>query len=187
MAVVLEQTEAPGGLDVSGRALAFDRRGTDRVRFDISTNPGEPLRPLAKVASGGEAARLMLALKSVLGRADPTPTLIFDEVDAGIGGRVGAVVGRKLWQLSRTHQVVCVTHLPQVAAYADRHIHVQKGADAGRTVTALAQLDAAGRAAELSQMLGTVSDVGHASAVELLEEAQAWKSAAPPTAQTAPA
>jgi DNA repair protein RecN (Recombination protein N) len=109
------------------------------------------------------------------GASSRSRTLIFDEVDAGIGGRVGAAVGRKLWQLARTHQVLCVTHLPQVAAYADEHVQVQKVADRGRTVTSLAQLDAAGRARELTHMLGTVSDAGHASAVELLDAAAEWK------------
>jgi DNA repair protein RecN (Recombination protein N) len=123
---------------------AFDNAGLDSVAFLVSANPGEPLRPLVKVASGGETSRLMLALKTVLGRADETPTLIFDEIDQGIGGRVGGTVGLKLWGLTARntaetghaeprHQVLCITHLPQLAAYGDRHYHVAKQAAAGRT------------------------------------------------------
>ena len=107
--------------------------GIDDVEFMLSANPGEPLRPLAKVASGGEAARIMLALKRVLTAADQTPILIFDEVDQGIGGRIGAVVGEKLWSLSREHQVLCVTHLPQLASYADEHFQAQKDMSASNT------------------------------------------------------
>ncbi|MBK9210919.1 MAG: hypothetical protein IPL71_22620 [Anaerolineales bacterium] len=95
-----------------GRRIAFDQNGFDRVEFLIAPNPGEGLKPLAKIASGGETSRLMLGLKNVLASADEVPSLIFDEIDQGIGGRVGMVVGHKLWNLSRTHQVFCVTHLP---------------------------------------------------------------------------
>ncbi len=127
---------------------AFDAHGLDSVAFLVSANPGEPLRPLAKVASGGETSRLMLALKTVLGRADETPTLIFDEIDQGIGGRVGGTVGLKLWGLTVhnggkaaetegevRHQVLCITHLPQLAAYGDVHYHVAKHIAGGRTTT----------------------------------------------------
>ena len=112
---------------VSGR-VAFDGKGIDRVEFLISTNPGEPLKPLARIASGGETARLMLALKSILAAADATPTLVFDEVDVGVGGRSGMVVGEKLWELSSegAHQVICITHLPQIAAFAETHYKITK-------------------------------------------------------------
>ena len=118
--------------------MAFDQTGIDHVEFLISANPGEPLKPMARVASGGETARLMLALKSTLAHADATPTLIFDEIDQGIGGRVGAIVGQKLWQLTGQmagsengsvpvqHQVLCITHLPQLAAFGDQHFTVSK-------------------------------------------------------------
>ncbi|MCY3867409.1 MAG: DNA repair protein RecN, partial [Chloroflexi bacterium] len=119
--VLLGQAEHPAGCIVGDRRYKFDGKGIDDVEFMLSANPGEPLRPLAKVASGGEAARIMLALKRVLTAADQTPILIFDEVDQGIGGRIGAVVGEKLWSLSLDHQVLCVTHLPQLASYADVH------------------------------------------------------------------
>ena len=94
----------------------FDVNGLERVEFLIAPNPGEGFKPLVKIASGGETSRLMLALKNVLARADQVPTLIFDEIDQGIGGRVGTVVGQKLWQLALLHQVMCITHLPQLAA-----------------------------------------------------------------------
>ena len=124
--VQLAQAEHPAGCVVGDRRYKFDGKGIDDVEFMLSANPGEPLRPLAKVASGGEAARIMLALKRVLTAADQTPILIFDEVDQGIGGRIGAVVGEKLWSLSQDHQVLCVTHLPQLAGYADVHFQAQK-------------------------------------------------------------
>ncbi len=163
------------GLDLKINRVAFDRTGVDRVRFDISLNPGEPPRPLAKIASGGETARLMLALKAVLGASDAVPTLIFDEIDAGIGGRLGATVGRKLWAAASTHQVLCVTHLPQVAAYADAHYHVRKNVEGDRTVTRVDCLAEAERPDELRQMLGTATDAGLLSARELLDGAAAWK------------
>ena len=114
-----------------GTRIAFDQNGFDRVEFLIAPNPGEGLKPLAKIASGGETSRLMLGLKNVLARADEVPSLIFDEIDQGIGGRVGMVVGHKLWNLSRTHQVFCVTHLPQLAVFGDQHYQVQKLVDNG--------------------------------------------------------
>ncbi len=96
------------------------------MEFLVAPNVGEGLKPLVKIASGGETARLMLALKTVLSRADQTPTLIFDEIDQGIGGRVGSTVGQKLWGLSQHHQVLCITHLPQLAGYGDAHFKVEK-------------------------------------------------------------
>ena len=119
--ILMQQAEHPAGCIIGDRRYKFDAKGMDDVEFMLSANPGEPPRPLAKIASGGEAARIMLALKRVLTAADQTPTLIFDEVDQGIGGRIGAVVGEKLWSLSNAHQVLCVTHLPQLASYADVH------------------------------------------------------------------
>ena len=108
------------------RCFAFNGTGIDSVEFLISLNLGEPPRPLARIASGGEASRLMLAIKTILSTADRIPILVFDEVDAGIGGRIGSVLGQKLWGLSRSHQVLCVTHLPQIACYADHHTKVVK-------------------------------------------------------------
>jgi len=170
---------------------AFNAHGLDRVAFQVSANPGEPLRLLARVASGGETSRLMLALKAVLGRADETPTLIFDEIDQGIGGRVGGTVGRKLWGLTgttaerpgqgaeaRPHQVLCITHLPQLAAYGDRHFHVAKQAAGQRTVTTVENLAGDERIAELARMIGTDSEIGRASVLEMMDEIERAKRAA---------
>lgn len=174
--VLIEQTDDPEGCYVGDRRLAFDETGIDRVEFMMSANPGEPLRPLAKVASGGEAARIMLALKRVLTAADQTPTLIFDEIDQGIGGRVGSVVGEKLWGLTGGHQVLVVTHLAQLAGYADRHYRVFKRVDGGRTHTEIIPLsEERQRVEELAAMLGTVNESGYQSARELLTEALTYK------------
>lgn len=174
--VDLSWTDDPAGVYVGERTLAYDQRGTDRIEFLIAPNPGEGLKPLVKVASGGETSRLMLALKTVLSTADETPTLIFDEIDQGIGGRVGGVVGRKLWGLTQAdglkHQVLCVTHLPQIAGYGDTHFHVEKGVSQKRTTTRVRVLDGAERVEEMAVMLGTPSDGTRRSAQEILEEAE---------------
>ncbi len=173
--VALEWRDAADGAYVEGRRVAFDLTGLDRVEFLVSPNVGEPLRPLVRIASGGETSRLMLALKTVLAQADRTPTLIFDEIDAGIGGRVGAVVGQKLWGLTvsdggkvRRHQVLCVTHLPQLACYGDLHLQVSKGVVADRTVTSVRALEGQEREQEIAAMLGAVTAKTRASAREML-------------------
>jgi DNA repair protein RecN (Recombination protein N) len=155
-----------------GSRVAFDQNGLDRVEFMIAPNPGEGLKPLARIASGGETSRLMLALKNVLARADEVPSLIFDEIDQGIGGRVGMVVGQKLWNLGRNHQVFCVTHLPQLAVFGEQHYQVQKLVDKGRTLTRVEILDGDPRLMELSQMLGEVGESTLRSAHELLQVAR---------------
>ncbi|HQX00656.1 MAG TPA: DNA repair protein RecN [Anaerolineales bacterium] len=155
-----------------GKRIAFDQNGFDRVEFLIAPNPGEGLKPLAKIASGGETSRLMLGLKNILAKADEVPSLIFDEIDQGIGGRVGMVVGHKLWNLSRTHQVFCVTHLPQLAVFGDQHYQVQKLVDNGRTLTKVDKLEGEPRLLELSQMLGEVGEGTLRSAHELLQIAR---------------
>ena len=157
------------------RYLSFDGTGIDSVEFLVSLNLGDPPRPLARVASGGEAARLMLAIKTILSAADRIPILVFDEVDAGVGGRIGGVLGQKLWGLSKAHQVVCVTHLPQIACYADLHARVIKLASDDRTVTAVETLTDEARVTELSQMLGSDSGVARSNALEMLEQAVMWK------------
>jgi DNA repair protein RecN (Recombination protein N) len=156
----------------NGTRVAFDQNGFDRVEFLIAPNPGEGLKPLVKIASGGETSRLMLGLKNVLARADEVPSLIFDEIDQGIGGRVGMVVGQKLWNLSRMHQVFCVTHLPQLAAFGDEHYQVQKLIQGNRTLTRVERLDGEPRLLELSQMLGAVGEGTIRSAHELLQVAR---------------
>jgi DNA repair protein RecN (Recombination protein N) len=155
-----------------GSRVAFDETGIDRVEFLIAPNLGEGLKPLVKIASGGETSRLMLALKKTLIEADSIPTLIFDEIDQGIGGRVGAVVGEKLWALGRQHQVLCVTHLPQLAAFGDQQLAVRKGVDGGRTTTRVEVLAGEARLAELAQMLGAVTPVNMDAARETLEMAR---------------
>lgn len=171
--------------------LSFDASGFDHVEFLIAPNPGEELKPMVKIASGGETARLMLALKTVLSRADKTPTLIFDEIDQGIGGRVGAIVGKKLWGLTEAqddnigHQVVCVTHLPQLAGYGDRHFRVEKhivskqnsGPDEQRTVTRVQLVDGDEQIVELAHMLGVESENTKESAREILTHVAKAKSA----------
>jgi len=157
-----------GVLLEDGRRVAFDSTGLEHVEFLVAPNPGEGLKPLVKIASGGETSRLMLAIKNVLAKADRVPTLIFDEIDQGIGGRVGSVVGRKLWELARQHQVLCVTHLPQLAAYGEQHLRVLKHISAGRTVTQVESLNGEARLIELAQMMGEVSEGTRRSAQELL-------------------
>ncbi len=151
-----------------GRSVAFDSMGLEHVEFLVAPNPGEGLKPLVKIASGGETSRLMLAIKNVLAQADKVPTLIFDEIDQGIGGRVGLVVGRKLWELGRRHQVLCVTHLPQLAAFGEQHLRVLKQVHDGRTETQVEALTGDARLCELAQMMGEVSEATRQSAKELL-------------------
>ncbi|MCK6538523.1 MAG: DNA repair protein RecN [Anaerolineales bacterium] len=160
----------PNGVPIeNGNRVAFDQNGFDKVEFFIAPNPGEGLKPLVKIASGGETSRLMLGLKNVLARADEVPSLIFDEIDQGIGGRVGMIVGQKLWNLSRTHQVFCVTHLPQLAVFGDEHYQVQKLVQGNRTLTRVERLDGEARLLELSQMLGEVGEGTLRSAHELMQ------------------
>jgi len=151
--------------------------GKDEVEFLISPNPGEPLKPLHKIASGGELSRTMLAIRVILAATDQTPTLIFDEVDAGIGGTTADMVGRKLTAASRQRQVLCVTHLPQIACYADHHVTVSKRIMRDRTQTAVQALSAPERAQELARMLGgpSRSSTPLQHATELLEAASRLK------------
>ncbi|MBE3559920.1 MAG: DNA repair protein RecN [Ktedonobacteraceae bacterium] len=155
---------------------ACDLTGVDRVQFLIAPNPGEPFKPLTKIASGGETSRLMLALKTILAGADATPTLIFDEIDAGISGRSGQVVGEKLWQLTGAHQVICVTHLPQIAAFADTHYNVSKQIVGERTMTIVTELRPEQRVREIAHIIGgNVSEVSMKTAEEMLARARLWK------------
>jgi DNA repair protein RecN (Recombination protein N) len=166
------QPDPRGGILASGEQVACYPNGLERIEFLIAPNPGEGFKPLAKIASGGETSRLMLALKNVLVQADHIPTLIFDEIDQGIGGRVGTVVGQKLWQLGRQHQVLCISHLPQLAAFGEQHFHVEKLVQDNRTQTRLKLLQGEDRLVELAQMLGGVSQGTLQSAGELLAKAQ---------------
>jgi DNA repair protein RecN (Recombination protein N) len=175
-AVDIEWYDDPDGVSVEdGRRVGFDASGIDRVEFLVAPNPGEGLKPIAKIASGGETSRLMLALREVLARADRKPTLIFDEIDQGIGGRVGAIVGRKLWGLTASHQVLCITHLPQLAGYGDAHFKVEKQVYGDRTRTRVYELERAERVEELSQMVGVQGEAMRESAASLLVTAESEK------------
>ncbi|MEE4195956.1 MAG: DNA repair protein RecN [Anaerolineae bacterium] len=162
------------GLQIaSGDRVAFTELGIDTVEFLIAPNQGEGFKPLVKIASGGETARLMLALKNVLISADTIPTLIFDEIDQGIGGRIGFIVGEKLWRLARGHQVLCVTHLPQLAAFGDLHYHVEKASTTDdRTITKVRRIKGDQRRAELSAMLGGIGEANMEAAKELQKAAK---------------
>jgi DNA repair protein RecN (Recombination protein N) len=180
--VAVEQDPSEDGLEVGGRRLAATEDGLDRVEFRLAAHPGAPVRPLGRAASGGELSRVMLALRVVLAAVDRTPTLVFDEVDAGVGGRTAAAVGRRLAELARRHQVLVVTHLPQIAAHADRHFTVEKRSDEGSTSTDVRLLDNAGRVGELSRMLSGMEGSGHAQAhaEELLAAASEAKNGRSP-------
>jgi DNA repair protein RecN (Recombination protein N) len=149
-------------MSIEGRDLGAT--GADQVRFDFAPNPGDPPRPLAKIASGGELSRVMLAVKQALARRDRVLTYVFDEVDAGIGGGTAETVGRKLKKIADDRQVIVITHLPQVAAFADAHLRVTKTAERGRTRVAIEALDEAERAGELARMLGGANPSAEAKA-----------------------
>jgi len=161
----VESDPGEGGLGPAGR---------DRVAYLLSANPGEALQSLARVASGGELSRVMLALKTVLAEADQVPVLIFDEVDAGIGGAVAATMGRRLRDLARFHQVFCITHLPQIASQAGAHYVVEKSVAKGRTVTRVRQLDSEERREEIARMLAgtTITRAARETAAEMIGEAE---------------
>ena len=177
-AVSVSQTVSPGGLTgENGEAFAFNIDGIDNVELMVSTNPGEPLKPLAKIASTGEISRFTLALKGALSEVDNIPVLVFDEIDIGVGGRSGDIIGRKLRHLAQTHQVICVTHLPQIAAYADSHYCVTKSSVGQRTTSTLTYLEGERRVVEIALML---AGPGHSATVlknaeELLKKADDWK------------
>lgn len=157
-------------VEVEGDHYAFDATGLDRLAFLIAPNPGEEPKPLTRIASGGETSRLMLALKTALSTADPVPILIFDEIDAGIGGRAGRVVGEKLWSLANDRQIFCVTHLPQIARYGEQHFRVSKKTAQGRTISVAQELSHAERVEELAIMLGgRATETTRQSAEELLK------------------
>ena len=165
---------AHGGME---RAVAIDVTGADRVEFLLAPNAGEALKPLGRVASGGETARLMLALKSILSDADETPTLVFDEVDVGVGGRSAQVVGEKLWALSRDHQVLVITHHTQIAAFAETHFRIEKGESGGRIVSEVARIDGAVRLDELAAMIdgNPPTPESRANARAMLDRVERWK------------
>jgi DNA repair protein RecN (Recombination protein N) len=173
--------DAPAGLEVGGRAVAFGRDGVDEVEFLLAAHPDAPPRPIQRAASGGELSRIMLAVQVALAGADPVATFVFDEVDSGVGGKAAVEVGRRLARLGEVAQVVVVTHLPQVAAFADTHLLVSRAAGSG-TRTEVGRLDGADRVRELARMLAgqTDSASAQAHAEELLAAARRPVAAAKP-------
>lgn len=157
--------------------IPFSETGMDEVEFYISANRGEAPKPLAKIASGGELSRIMLAMKSVLADKDDTDTLIFDEIDAGVSGRAAGKIARKINEVSRHRQVICITHLPAIAAFADHHMLISKAAKGEKTYTSVVPLDEAGRTAEIARIIGgnTEDRIHLESAKRLLKEAAEYK------------
>ncbi|MCU1675254.1 MAG: repair protein RecN [Frankiales bacterium] len=177
IAVAVTHTPDAKGLEVGGETVRYGRTGADEVEIQLAAHPGAGLRAVAKAASGGELSRVMLAIEVIFAGATSIPTFVFDEVDAGVGGKAAVEVGRRLAQLARTAQVIVVTHLPQVAAFADRHLRVLKNDDGLVTRTSVVALDDAGRVDELSRMLAGLeaSALAHGHAEELLQLAAASK------------
>ena len=175
--VGLSREKGEDGIPLPDGVYAFTNEGIDVVEFMASTNPGEPLKPLAKIASTGELSRFTLALKGALSEADHIPVLIFDEIDIGVGGRSGEIIGKKLSSLARNHQVVCVTHLPQIAAFADAHFSVHKELAGERTLSLLESLEDEARLKELAVMLAGAhyTETALTNARELMHKAENWK------------
>lgn len=170
--VLMSQKESENGIiksDSNSKRFELAINGIDQAEFLIAPNVGEPLKPLAKIASGGEISRIMLALKTVLASSDQLPTLIFDEIDAGIGGHTAEVVGKKLKELSKLHQVICITHLPQIASLAEAHYLIRKRVVGDKTKVEAAHLDKEARVQELARMLGgkKITQIALAHAKEL--------------------
>lgn len=178
-AVAVDQSGSASGAPFGddGRLVGYDATGADKVAFLLASNVGDTLKPVARVASGGETARLMLALKSILSAVDETPTLVFDEVDVGVGGRSGQVVGEKLWGLERNHQVIVITHLPQIAAFGETHFRISKSDIGGRVVSRVETIADADRLDELAAMLDgqPVTEASRLNARSMLDRVNGWK------------
>jgi DNA repair protein RecN (Recombination protein N) len=175
---MIEKQLAELGMDKAKFTVAFSRgeagaSGLDQIEFVAQTNPGLTAQPLRKIASGGELSRIMLAIKAILAAGDRVSVLVFDEIDANVGGRLGSVIGSKLKDLSRHHQVLCITHLPQIASFAERHLTVRKDVSGKETITSVRRVDGAERIEELAAMIGgqRITDVTRAQARELLDGA----------------
>jgi DNA repair protein RecN (Recombination protein N) len=181
LAPIIEKLLAELGMDKARFTISVERAseetpsGFDAVEFIAQTNPGLPAQPLRKIASGGEMSRIMLALKGVLAQGDRVSVLVFDEIDANVGGRLGSVIGEKLRDLANRHQVLCITHLPQIASYADRHLTVRKQTEGAQTRTTVRAIDGEDRLLELAEMIGgqRITETTKAQARELLDAAQA--------------
>ena len=174
---VLQETDQNGLAFPDGQRYKFSQTGIDMVEFMVSTNPSEPIKPLAKIASTGEMSRFMLALKSAFSEAGNIPVLIFDEIDIGIGGWSGEIIGKKLSALSRTRQVICVTHLAQIAAYADAHFKITKILPGNRALSKMEKLEGDSMIKEISVMLSGPhpTDKAFSNAQELIQKAKEWK------------
>jgi len=161
-----------GLLELDGKRYYVDEKGLDQVEFYVSPNPGEELKPLAKIASGGEISRIMLALKSVLAKSDQVPSMIFDEVDVGIGGEMAEAVGKRMKALSANHQIICITHLQQIASQSDYHFKVYKEVSKNRTLTKIKLLSKDERIKEIARMMAgkKISDLTLEHAAEMIEE-----------------
>jgi len=168
----LGMQNAKFNIDVT-RKTAFGPDGNDQVEFQISPNPGEPLKSLKRIASGGEMSRVMLAIKTVLADADRIGTVIFDEVDAGVSGRTAQQVAQKLRGISRTRQILCITHLPQIAAMADTHFRIEKKPQGQRTVTSVLALEFEQMIAELARLIGgaEITSATYGAAMEMKQQA----------------
>ncbi len=164
-------------ISIDGKDVKVSQKGLDRVEFLISANPGEALKPLTMVASGGEISRIMLALKSLLAKADHVPVLIFDEIDIGISGRIAQAVGKSMKKLAHSHQILCITHLPQIASLGDYHYLVEKNQDDHSTQTSIRILEKSERVEHIARLIGgdTLSDAHLQSAAELLNESESSK------------
>ena len=160
-----------------GKQIKFTKKGIDNVRFLLAANAGEGFKALSKVASGGELSRIMLAIRNVISKGDLVETMIFDEVDTGVSGRAANKVGEKLWSISREKQVLCVTHLPQIAALADRHYKVSKSVEGNATHTRVELLDSKGKIAEIARLTGgrDITDTTLLSAGEIIDLAEKYK------------
>jgi len=173
----VEADEGPDALTVDlegGSRARLTRTGIDRVELMIAPNPGEDPRPLRRIASGGELSRSLLAVKRVLARTGPAGIYVFDEVDAGVGGAVAEAIGRKIADVAKHHQVLCITHLPQIAAFADVHFAVEKREEAGRTVSEVRRVEGKARTEEIARMLGgaTLTKATRAAADEMIQSAR---------------
>ena len=176
--VSIAREEAEDGIPLpDGKTYAFNSEGVDVVEFMASTNPGEPVKPITKIASTGEISRFTLALKCALSEVDSIPILIFDEIDIGVGGRSGEIIGKKLWTLAQNRQVICVTHLPQIAVYADAHYNVHKEESGDRTISLLQPLEGEERTNEIAVMLAgpQYTEVSLTDARVAMRRAQDWK------------
>ena len=172
--VKIQWQENPEGvLEIEGKRYHADTLGLDQIEFYISPNPGEDFKPLTKIASGGEISRVMLALKRILAEIDQIPTLIFDEIDVGVSGRIARAVGRSILQLARSHQIICITHLPQIASHGRTHFVVEKYVDGERTFTRVVRLSEEKRVGEIAKLISgdRITETALASARQLIEEA----------------